>query len=239
MTAVGEFILVIATYNERATLPTLIARLRERLPDIRILVVDDNSPDGTGQWVREQTRHDPRLQLLHRPAKQGLGVATIAGLQQALTQRPAWIGTMDADLSHRPGDLVRMWQIAAANGYDLIIGSRYVPGGRILNWSFSRRMASRLVNGFARVALRSRARDNSSALRIYRASLLAAMDLRKVDCGGYVYLEQLLFRLQQAGARIHEVPIEFQERAAGKSKVTMSELVRNLRDILWLAMRRR
>ena len=231
-------IIVIATYNERQALPQLVDRIWHQLPQARILVVDDNSPDGTGDWVRERLANDRRLQLLHREQKQGLGAATIAGMQQALAQNPKWLATMDADHSHRPQDLAKIWEVASNDRYDVIIGSRYVKGGRIENWSRLRRLSSRSVNWFARWILWLKTRDNSGAFRIYRANSLNSIDLQTIDCQGFAYLEQILVHLQRSGANIHEVPIVFTERIQGESKVSIGELFRNFRDILWLAIRR-
>lgn len=235
---VPQLLIVISTYNERQTLPRLVEDIWRFLPDARIQVVDDNSPDGTGQWVTELSKREPRITLLHRESKQGLGVATIAGIETALAKNPIWIATMDADLSHRPADLAKMWNATQSEIGDVIIGSRYVPGGRINNWSLSRRLASRGVNFFARWILWLSTRDNSSALRIYRTETLQKLDLSQVDCGGYAYLEQILVHLRRAKASFHEVPIEFNDRIEGESKVSAGEVVRNLRDILYLAIRR-
>lgn len=234
-----DLIIVIATYNERQSLPKLVEAIWEYLPKAKILVVDDNSPDGTGRWVKQAALSEPRMELLHREAKNGLGVATLAGIQQALKQNPIWVATMDADLSHRPEDLAKLWTAAVAEHADVLIGSRYVDGGRIENWSLARRSASRLVNGFARWVLWLPTRDNSSALRMYRAKTLETLALPALDCRGYAYLEQILLHLKRVKARIDEVPIVFTDRIEGESKVSFGEVFRNLRDIFWLALRRR
>ena len=235
----ADLIIVIATYNERQTLPDLVALIREHIADPVILVVDDNSPDGTGDWVRDQSADDPGIRLLHRQQKDGLGAATLAGLHSAMAEQPTWIATMDADLSHHPEDLARMWHEAGTDRYDVVIGSRYVRGGRIENWSWRRRLASRVVNGLVRWALWLKTRDNSGAFRLYRRSTLQNLELDRISCQGFVYLEQILVHLRRAGARFHEIPIVFRERQHGVSKVTFAELIRNLRDILWLAVKRR
>ncbi len=236
---------MIATYNERQPLPQLVQQIWQHLPLARILVVDDNSPDGTGDWVRELAARDERIELLHREEKAGLGAATVAGLQMALQKSSDWIATMDADLSHRPEDLNRMWQVLnqkeSGDGdgkFDVLIGSRYIQGGRIENWSLPRRFASRAVNGFARWVLWLKTRDNSGAFRIYRSETLRRTGLDSISCNGFAYLEQILMHLKKSGARFHEVPIVFSERNLGESKVTLGELFRNLRDILWLGLRR-
>ena len=148
-----QLTIVIATYNERETMPQLVEQLRQSISFARILIVDDNSPDGTGNWVRGHSKTDERLSLLHRDSKEGLGAATLAGLEHAMKEQPTWIATMDADLSHRVVDLNSMWQAARSNAGNVIIGSRYIRGGKIENWSLARRIASRCVNGFARWCL--------------------------------------------------------------------------------------
>lgn len=238
ITVAPQLLIVISTYNERQSLPSLVEEIWRYLPQAKVLVVDDNSPDGTGQWVTQRSESEPRIELLHRDSKQGLGVATISGIKLALTQNPDWIGTMDADLSHRPKDLAKMWEAAQTECADVIIGSRYTSGGSITNWSLSRRLASRGVNFFARWVLWLTTRDNSSALRIYRGNTLKQLDLSQVDCRGYAYLEQILLHLRRAGARFQEIPIEFSDRVDGESKVSVAEVFRNLRDILYLAVRR-
>lgn len=233
-----DLIIVIATYNERQTLPKLVEQIWRYLPQANVLVVDDNSPDGTGKWARELATTNPRLELLHRENKEGLGAATIAGMVHAMSRQPIWIATMDADLSHRAEDLSRMWAETSDDRFDVIIGSRYVRGGRIENWSVLRRLASRMVNCFARWVLWLRSRDNSIAFRIYRTAALGKIELDKIDCRGFVYLEQILVHLQRSGASFAEVPIVFHDREDGVSKVTISELSRNLRDIFKLAIKR-
>lgn len=231
--------IVIATYNERLTLPDLVPAIWSRIPTAHILVVDDNSPDGTGEWVRELSEQDNRIRLLHRETREGLGTATLAGLTLAMESQPCWIGTMDADLSHRPEDLTELWQSAtAAAECDVVIGSRYVKGGRIENWSLTRRLASRLVNLFSRWVLRLKTRDNSGAFRLYRTQVLQRIHLSNIDCSGFAYLEQILMHLQRSGAVFCEVPILFTERRQGRSKATIGHVMSGFRDIMKLAIRR-
>ncbi len=231
---------VVATYNERDTLPDLLNQLWDVLPDAKVLVVDDNSPDGTGRWVREMQSRESRVELLHRENQRGLGTATMAGISRALSNNAEWIATMDADLSHNPADLAAMWQhlyIVGEQAIDVLIGSRYIDGGRIENWPRRRKLTSRLVNAFSRYAVGLAARDNSSALRIYRGTALKSIELARVNAVGYVYLEQILLYLQQLGAKIEEYPITFRDRKSGRSKVGVWETARSLRDIVWLALR--
>ena len=233
--------IVIATYNEMETLPELVDRLWQVIPDARIIVVDDNSPDGTGQWAEALARDNSRLRTIHRERKQGLGVATLAGLRQAMHLDVQWIATLDADLSHDPGDLRRMLDMATRTDppeWDVVIGSRYVAGGSIENWPWHRRWTSRLVNSFARRGLGLPTHDNSGALRLYRQQALNRLDLDQIHCRGHAYLEEILMRLAKSGARMTEVPITFRDRIAGKSTVNWRGWCSNAGELLGLVLRR-
>ncbi len=234
-----NLLIVIATFNERQTLPDLVQQIWKHVPEAQILVVDDNSPDGTGQWVRQEQQANPQLQLLHREHKQGLGAATIAGLKQALTYDCQWIATMDADFSHRPIDLQKLYAAAQANTHDVIVGSRYITSGRIENWSWRRRAMSRGVNRLVRWRLRLPVNDCSGAFRIYRKATLQALDLQQIDLPGFVYLEQILLHLHQQQATFCEVPIVFSERELGSSKINVRSLMANMIDLFRLLKRRR
>jgi glycosyltransferase involved in cell wall biosynthesis len=233
--------IVIATWNEIGSLPALVRDIRARLPDAWLLVVDDSSPDGTGQWVRELQRTDPRVDLLTRPVREGLGRAAIAGLERAMTFGTEWIATMDADQSHDPADLAALVRRAARpdNKADVLIGSRYVPGGRVAEWGWHRRTASRLVNLVVQKGLGLKYRDNSSALRLYRRTALARIPLGRVDCGSHVYLEQILLHLHRSGARIEEYPVTFRDRRAGRSSLTVRSLTPALYEFARLLAFRR
>ncbi len=235
-----SLVVVIATYNEIATLPSLTREIWERLPDANILVVDDNSPDGTGEWVSQLQEHEPRISLRHRPGKEGLGRAAIDGILQAIESSPRWVATMDADHSHDPGDLLTMFNRAQDESryVDLVIGSRYVRGGRIENWSARRRVASRLVNGVARWGLGLTARDNTGALRVYRTTMLRVVRPEKMRSRGHVYLEEILMRLKRNGASIVEVPITFRDRIAGESSLNFRGLLDNFRELILLVFQR-
>jgi dolichol-phosphate mannosyltransferase len=230
-------LVAVATYNERENLPQLVDRIFQFLPRAHLLVVDDGSPDGTGDWVDERAAADPRVRCLHRAGKLGLGTATIAGLRHALQNGYACAITMDADFSHDPRHLPELME-TLARGADVAIGSRYVDGGRIEGWPWQRRWISRCVNGFARRWLRLPVRDTSGAYRAYRAEILRRVALETVRAKGYAVFEELLFVLRRAGARFEEVPITFVDRQFGQSKVSWREAVRSLWHLVTLPFRR-
>ncbi len=236
----NSLVVVIATFNEVENLPSLIRGIWDVLPEARIIVVDDNSPDGTGEWVRHLQKHEPRIALHHRSEKSGLGRATIDGILLAIDTRACWVATMDADHSHDPQDLLMMLNRArdVADPVDVVIGSRYVRGGRIENWSVRRRIASRLVNGVARWGLGLSTHDNTGAFRIYRAVTLRAVNPLKIRSRGHVYLEELLMRLKRLNARMMEVPITFRERSAGNSSLNFRGLISNLGELVLLVFQR-
>lgn len=213
--------IVIATYNEIDNLPTLITDLTQRLPDAKIVVVDDDSPDGTGQWCREHQSHCPALHVIHRRGKLGLGSATITGMQWALDNGYQLVATMDGDFSHSPADLSRVINAVGqieATIPRIAIGSRYVAGGRIEGWPLSRHIASLAVNWLARHWLKLKTHDNSSAFRVYSAQALNLIDPNAIESSSYAFLEELLWRLQNAGVDAIEVPITFRNRQRGATK---------------------
>ncbi len=234
----GRTLVAVATYNEIETLPALVAEVFHWLPQADILVVDDNSPDGTGQWCDAESARDPRLRCLHRPAKLGLGTATVAALRYALEHGYAFVITMDADLSHPPRylpDLLAAMDPPGRPPMDVMIGSRYVPGGRIEGWPWYRHLMSRAVNAYARWLLKLKPRDCSGAFRCYRVAALGRLDFGALRSTGYSFEEEILWRLQRAGAVIGELPITFVDRNQGRSKVDRREALAALRTLLALA----
>jgi dolichol-phosphate mannosyltransferase len=234
LSAAARLWVVIATYNEIDTLPRLTAEIWRRLPEAQIVIVDDNSPDGTGQWCERQRTGESRLQCLHRAGRLGLGGAAAAGFRLAIDQGAQWVATLDADFSHDPDDLQAMCQRIADSSQtpvDCLIGSRYVAGGRIADWPWRRRLASRIVNGFSRLWLRLPTRDNSGALRVYRASILRAIEAGSLRSGGFAYLEEVLWRIRRVGGRSAEWPIEFRDRVQGRSKLRWIEVLRSIREL--------
>ena len=212
-------IVVMPTYNERQNLETMANRIRSSTPDADLLVVDDNSPDGTGDLADKLAETDPHVHVLHRTEKAGLGRAYIAGFSWALERDYDLIIEMDADGSHRPEDLPRLLQAAAA-GADAVIGSRYVPGGSVVNWPRHREALSKGANIYVRLMLGTSIRDATGGYRVYRAATLRKIDLSNVESAGYSFQVDLTLRVLQAGLRITEVPITFVERELGASKMS-------------------
>lgn len=224
-TGAGLTIVVIPTYEERATLPTVLRRLHDAVPDAHALVVDDDSPDGTGALADELAATDSRVHVLHRTAKTGLGAAYVAGFRWALQRGYAVVVEMDADGSHAPEDLPRILDAladddSAGNGADVVLGSRYVPGGRVVNWARYREWISRGGNYYSRVALGVRIHDVTGGFRAYRRGVLEGLDLTTVASHGYCFQVDLAWRSVRAGFTVVEVPITFTEREHGQSKMT-------------------
>jgi dolichol-phosphate mannosyltransferase len=224
---------VIPTYDERDTLPIILRRLRDAVPGAHALVVDDASPDGTGEVADELAAADPHVHVLHRSGKAGLGVAYVAGFRWALEQGYDVIVEMDADGSHAPEDLPRLLDALAddtpGSGADLVLGSRYVPGGRVVNWPWHRAWLSRGGNIYSRLALGVHINDVTGGFRAYRRHVLQALDIDTVASQGYCFQVDLAWRAVRAGFTVAEVPITFTERELGRSKMTSSIV----REALW------
>jgi dolichol-phosphate mannosyltransferase len=232
-TAAAPRILVsTATYNERDNLSRLIAEIHAAVPAADVLVVDDNSPDGTGKLADELSAADPRIHVLHRAGKLGLGTAILAGMGYAMDHGYDYFVNMDADFSHHPRYLPGL--LAGMKTNDIMIGSRYVPGGGTVGWPLSRKLMSGGVNLVVRLLMRIPSRDNSGGYRVYRVALLRRTNLERLLSRGYSFQEEVLFRCYQAGCRIGEFPIIFEDRRAGSSKVSLRESVRSMGIILWL-----
>jgi dolichol-phosphate mannosyltransferase len=211
-------LVVVPTYNERVNLPVLVDGLL-RHDGVSLLVVDDQSPDGTGEVADElAARHTGRMMVMHRSGRRGLGRSYIDGLRKALDSNVDFVCQMDADLSHDPRQLPDLVRAAAAA--DVVIGSRYVPGGRVVNWPVRRRLLSRFANTYIRTVTRLSAHDCTSGYRCWRRSAIAAVPLDSVMSDGYSFLVELLFRAAERGCRIAEVPITFVERRDGESKLS-------------------
>lgn len=220
MSATGASALVVLpTYNEAESIRGVLARIRVAVPDADVLVVDDASPDGTGAIADELAAADPGVSVLHRPGKAGLGAAYLAGFAIALERGYRFVVEIDADGSHDPVELPTMLALAEREGADLVIGSRWVPGGAVLNWPWLRRAISRSGNAYARWMLRSHVQDLTAGFRVYRAAVLAGLDGSVVSSHGYCFQVELAWRLERAGGRILEHPIAFVERATGRSKM--------------------
>lgn len=230
----------LVTYNERENVPRLVPEVLATLPHADVLVVDDNSPDGTGTWCRDQTLVQPRLHLLPRPAKLGIGSANRDAIRWAMRQQYDLLATMDADFSHSPAALPQLVQriTTRTDPCDVVIGSRYVAGGTIRNWPWHRRGTSWLVNHFGRLALRLPVHDCSSGFRVYRVAKLAELPLHQLTCAGFGFYEEILWLLRGQGARFAEVPIEFTDRGRGHSKADWREATRAMSSLVRLAFRR-
>ena len=211
-------VMVIPTFNEIDNLADIVARVHRSTPDVDLLIVDDASPDGTGALADRLAADDPRVQVLHRPVKQGLGAAYAAGLQSALDAGYDVIGEMDADGSHQPEQLPLL--LAALADADLVIGSRWIPGGSVVNWPWHRIALSRGGNLYTRALLGMGVRDATAGFRVFRRQTLEAIHLDEVQSLGYVFQVELVHRTLKAGLRVKEVPIEFVERVRGDSKMT-------------------
>ena len=230
--------MVVPTYDEADNLAWLVGRILASVPHADVLVVDDSSPDGTGAIADRMAAQDPRIQVLHRPTKEGLGKAYLAGFRWALAQDYDLIGEIDADGSHQPEQLPRL--LAAIEDADLVIGSRWVPGGSVTNWAFTRELLSRGGNLYTRLLLGIHVRDATAGYRLFRRTTLEKIDLDDVSSYGYVFQADLAFRTLRAGLRVVEVPIEFVERVRGDSKMTPAVATESLRRITrWGLLERR
>jgi dolichol-phosphate mannosyltransferase len=222
----GTVAVVIPTYNERDNLELIVSRVRAAVPSADILVVDDNSPDGTGEIADKLAASDSHVHVLHRPGKSGLGAAYIAGFTWGLENGYSALVETDADGSHDPADLPEM--LAALEDADLVIGSRYVPGGTTVNWPRSREFLSRGANIYTSIMLGIGVHDATAGYRAYRAETLRAIGLDEVESQGYCFQIDLTLRTAQEGFRIAEVPITFTERARGASKMSRAIVVEAL-----------
>jgi dolichol-phosphate mannosyltransferase len=219
---------VLPTYEERENLPGIAAAILEVLPGANLLVVDDASPDGTGELADSLAVSQPRLRVRHRAGKEGLGRAYLDGFRVVLDAGAEAVVQMDADWSHDPAVLPSLLEPIAAGRADLVIGSRYVRGGRVLDWGLGRRLISQLGSLFARTVLGLRPHDLTGGFKAWRASTLAAIPFDGVHAGGYVFQIEMTHRASRAGARVAEVPITFQDRRVGRSKMSRRIIIEAL-----------
>jgi dolichol-phosphate mannosyltransferase len=211
---------VLPTYEEAENLPGIAAAILSAVPAATLLVVDDNSPDGTGRLAEDLAGTDPRIRVRHRPGKAGLGRAYLDGFRVALEGGAESLVQMDADWSHDPKVLPALLAPIVAGTADLVIGSRYVRGGKVLDWGIGRRVISRGGSVFARTVLGLKPHDLTGGFKAWRASTLAAIPFDGVHAGGYVFQIEMTHRASRAGARVAEVPITFQDRRVGRSKMS-------------------
>jgi dolichol-phosphate mannosyltransferase len=236
----GRSLLVtVATYNEMENLPRLVEAIFQATEDADLLIVDDNSPDGTGGWAAERAIEDPRVHHLGRPGKQGLGSAIVAAMHRAIDGDYCYLVNLDGDFSHDPAaipQLVAAMDPPDSPPVDLVIGSRYIPGGRIEGWPWRRHWMSRGVNWYTRLLLRATPADCSSGYRCYRVATLARMPLDQIRATGYAFHEEFLWHLRRAGGTSAEVPITFVDRTRGHSKINLREAAVALATIARLGM---
>ncbi len=219
---------MLPTYDEAENIEAFVAAVREVLPaSARILIVDDNSPDGTGEIADRLAAEHAEVSVLHRPRKEGLGPAYIAGFREALANGAALVLEMDSDFSHDPSYLPAM--LAAADDADLVIGSRYVPGGGVTDWGLTRRAISRGGSAYARLVLGLQVRDLTAGFKCFRREVLEALDLDAIESRGYAFQVEITYRTIQRGFRVTEVPIVFRDRQAGESKIDGSVI----REAFW------
>jgi len=211
-------IVITPTYNERENITPFVTAVLAIDPSLHVLVVDDNSPDGTGEVAEDLAATTGRVHVLHRPGKQGLGTAYVRAFQYALAHGYEYIVQMDADLSHRPEDLSRL--LDAAPGADLVVGSRYVPGGQVENWSPLRRSISKGGSLYARTLLSMPVKDCTSGFKCFHRRTLQSIDLAGVVSNGFGFQVEMTYLCHRAGMRIVEVPIVFPDRAYGRSKMS-------------------
>ena len=233
----GRVLVIVPTYDERDNLRPVAQRLFAAVPGADLLVVDDGSPDGTGQLADELAREDRRVHVLHRTAKAGLGAAYTAGFAWARERGYDVVVEMDADGSHAPEQLPRL--LAALRSADLVLGSRWVPGGKVVNWPVSRELLSRGGNAYTRTVLGLPLRDATGGYRAYRSTVLDALPLAEVASQGYCFQVDLAWQTWQAGFSVVEVPITFVERVRGESKMSRAIVLEALWRVTWWGLRRR
>lgn len=240
----ADVLVLMPTYNEIESVIPLLARVRAAVPDADVLVIDDASPDGTGELVDAAAAADPSITVLHRTAKDGLGRAYLAGFAYAREHGYDYVVEIDADGSHDPADLPAML-VLARDGADLVIGSRWVTGGAVSNWPWLRRAISRGGNAYARLALRSRIRDITAGFRVFRLGALDRLDTTSVSSQGYCFQVEVAWRIERAGLSVVEHPITFVEREHGRSKMHTGIVVEALLRVTqwgfgeWLSPSRR
>ncbi|GAA0188447.1 polyprenol monophosphomannose synthase [Glutamicibacter creatinolyticus] len=223
-------ITIIPTYNELESLPLTVGRLRKAVPDADVLIADDNSPDGTGELADKMAAEDSQIHVMHRKGKEGLGAAYIAGFRWALERDYDVIVEMDADGSHMPEQLPRLLQ-ASAEGADLVIGSRWVKGGEVVNWPLSRKIISRGGSFYSRTLLGLPLKDITAGYRAFKRETLEAIDFDAIESRGYGFQVDMTFRVSMLGMRIVEVPVTFVERELGDSKMSGNIVVEAMLNV--------
>jgi glycosyltransferase involved in cell wall biosynthesis len=218
-----KILVLMPTFNEISTLESSVRQLLSINPQLDVLVIDDNSPDGTGYLADQLAKEDARVHVLHRSEKSGLGRAYIAGFRWGIAQGYELLVQMDADGSHRPEDLPAL--LAKAQEAELVIGSRWIPGGEVKNWPKSRQLISRLGNWYAAAALDSVIKDMTAGFRIYQTELVRRLNLNSIEAQGYGFQVEMTYQTQRLGSKVIEVPIQFIERENGVSKMTFDIVI--------------
>ena len=232
----SDTLIAVCTYQEAPNITTTLAGLRKAFPHADLLVVDDDSPDGTAELVQKFRQQDEGVNLIIRKDERGLGSAIVTAMKQAAKGNYAFFLNLDADQSHDPAQLPSLLEMARENPeVDVVIGSRYVPGGEIVGWPLRRKLMSKMVNRFAIGFLKLPVKDCSGSMRCYRTSALQAIKLDSLQCTGYAVLEEVLVKLDRNGSKMAEVPITFTERELGRSKLTLGEAIRSVKFMLRLA----
>ena len=231
-------LVLVCTYNEQKNLPALVEEIFAVAPNAHIFVVDDGSPDGTGDWAAEESTHRPNLNVLQRGAKLGLGTAIKAGLLYAIENEYDFVINLDADFSHDPACIPKILEAAINRQASLVIGSRYVAGGGFRNCSWRRHLVSRIANLYARGIVGWNVRDCSSAYRCYKVNELRKLDFSKIECVGYGFLEEILWAILRTGGSVIESPIIYTERELGESKISLKEAIGTLKVLHRLALKR-
>lgn len=229
-------VVIIPTYNEADNIEKMLATLKEKYPELSVLIIDDNSPDGTAQMVETWQKDNPNVHLLKRAGKLGLGTAYVTGFKWALENNYDFIFEMDCDFSHDPSDLKNLLQAAQIN--DLVIGSRYVEGIRIINWPFKRLLLSYLASIYTRFITRIPLLDTTGGFKCFRREALALLDLNKIMSNGYSFQLEVNYKLWAKGARIKEVPIIFYERRDGQSKMNKKIVIEAVFAVFFLRFKR-
>lgn len=226
-----RLLVTLCTYNEFENLERLIPEIHRYAPDADVLVIDDNSPDGTGRLADRMGRDDPRIHVLHRAGKLGLGTATLAGFRYAMEHGYDLLLNLDADFSHPPQTIPALRD--CMQRVDVAVGSRYVPGGGVEGWGLRRHLMSRGINFYARLLLRLKTRDNSGSFRCYRIAKLRELDLDRFLARGYAFQEEVLYRCRRIGCSFEETPFVFEDRRHGTSKINWREMV----SAVWVIFR--
>ena len=218
-----ELLVTLCTFNEAENIGRVIPAILQFAPDAHILVVDDNSPDGTGEMAAEMASQNPAIRVMNRTGKLGLGTATVAGLQYSIANNYRYVINLDADFSHHPRHIPALRE--CMQRVDVGVGSRYIPGGGVEGWNFRRHFMSSAINWYARLFLRLKLRDNSGSYRCYRVARLRDIDFSKVKARGYAFQEEILYRCRRVGCTFEETPIVFEDRRFGESKINWKEVV--------------